>query len=679
MAKHSLVKQLANELASFAHSIGDERGDTAAQAVTYGALLSRLASGCNSTDCVHEILDRFDLDHLRAYYSAQGRDTSVYFYEEFLRAYDKANSAKRGIYYSPPEVVSCIVRGAADLLLGRFDTSLDDVLILDPCCGIGTFPHFIETQTDFHPQMIGLELNPATCSLASCILKHCEVIQADGLEDIELPLVGRPLVVIGNPPYSGHSANSGKIADLLADYRAGLNERNPKWLQDDYVKFIRMAQHRVEQAGQGIVAFITNHSFIFNPTFRAMRQSLMRSFDEIYILDLHGNAKKLEMCDDEPDENVFPIQMGVAISFMVKVTNEPGCRVFYSDIKGSKDGKLKTLSEMALEKTPWTGIDTGIPHFSFTVRDADLQEEFYSFPSVTELFGASSVGFVTSRDSFAIDSDKDALVNRIAALRDGAVSDDILRNEMGAGDLDIERARRELQADPDWQRNVVEVLYRPFDRRWAYYSRAIMERPRLPFMENLMQDNVALAVGRAGHATGSAQWDVVFCTDRPADLNLFRRGGALLLPRFAYMNGAKASNIRIDNVDHDQLFAYIYALLHSTLYRQRYADMLSLDFPRIPIPHDDLLLSRLAELGGELIDLHLMRRQADDLHVDQCEGLTIGGYRIPQKFVDDRRNRGLSEQEDALFGRIAAVVSATVAVQARIDGFVTCSLPWKQQ
>ncbi len=338
-------------------------------------------------------------------------------------------------------------------------------MVMDPCCGIGTFFRYIENNLSPRPEMIGAELMSVPCELASRLLGECRILRADSLQDIELHTGGKTLVILGNPPYSGHSANVGQITEMVADYRAGLQERNPKWLQDDYVKFMRMAQHRVDEAGSGVVAFITNHSYIFNPTFRSMRASLMRSFDAIHVLDLQGNAKRAEKA---PDENVFPIQMGVGISFLIKTSDVEKCAVMYAETRGTRQSKMDALARMDFSSTPWREVDAVKPFYLFTPTDRKLQEEFYGFSSLFHLFGESSVGFVTSRDRFAIDFDREALLNRIADLRRDDIPLEEIRSAYPIGDLDLEKARRELQADEDWQDCAVEALYRPFDRRWAY-------------------------------------------------------------------------------------------------------------------------------------------------------------------------------------------------------------------
>jgi len=645
----------------------------AAQALAYGAFLHRLGidakpvlgqfSDSQAIAHLNEVLDSPGFVQAVDEYEREGKDPAIYFFEDFLRACDPANARKRGVHYSPPEVVSYIVRSADAILRMHFSKSLDDAIVLDPCCGVGTFLRHIEQRTDFQPQKTGFELMPLPWIIASCLLDDCDIQEINGLSDIEIETGERTLVILGNPPYSGHSSNAGAIADLLANYREGLTERNPKWLQDDYVKFIRMAQHRIETAGRGVVAFITNHSYLFNSTFRAMRGSLMRTFDEISILDLHGNVKRLQLSD----ENIFPIQMGVAISLFIKTSDSPECRVRYAGLQGNRSEKLSYLEQMNYSNTPWVDVPTEKPFFTFIPHDSDLRDEFYDFSSLFDIFGESSIGFVTSRDAFAIGFTREDVLERIYKLRAGKISDEELRRSYGVGDLDIASTRRELREDPNWQDKIIEVLYRPFDHRWCYYSRTIMERPRLPFMENLMQENIALAIGRAGQVTGSKEWDVIFCTNRPADLNLFRRGGAMLFPRYVYEGSTRRSNIKIGIPDPDALFYYIYALLHSAAYRKRYAELLDIDYPRIPIPAD---ISELAALGEELISIHLMR-EFNPTQSDSNASIQIGGYEIPAKYIKDHKSQG-----DNVLPRIKLAVMRTIEISKRIDEAIELKPPW---
>ena len=690
MANGAGAKELALKLAEAAREIRETWGDFRAQTVTYGLLLRRWGAGAGSDNLLHDfsdsravsrverVLDSADLRTVADCYAQEGKDADVYFYEQFLRAYSPREAKTRGVRYTPPEVVSYIVRAASSILEEHFGESLGEAVVVDPCCGVGTFPRYIQKHTRHAPRVIGVELMRAPCAIASSLAGEGEARCVDFLEETDLDIGRNTLVILGNPPYSGHSSNAGKISDLVADYRAGLNERNPKWLQDDYVKFIRMAQDRVESAGRGIIAFITNHSYAFNPTFRVMRSSLMRSFNEIYVLDLHGNAKRVEKAGDGgPDENVFPIQMGVAISLFVKRSNAAHCAVKYGEIRGSRQSKLAKLAAMDLHNTPWREAAWHAPFFLFTPSDGLRTDEYARFVPVTEIFESSCVGFVTSRDRFAVDFEKDTLLERISTLRNPSVAAERIRSEYPVGDLDIEKARRILLEDPEWEAKAVEVLYRPFDRRWAYCSRAVMERPRLPFMENLLRENIALAIGRAGQATGSELWDVAFCTDRPADLNLFRRGGAMLFPRYIWEDGLRRSNVKIESCDADLLFNFMYAILYSIVYRRRYAELLKIDYPRIPIPRDAAAIRKLAQLGSELMSVHLMRDgPRSPLEEDEDVSMRIGGYEIPGKYIAYRRCRGLPMLAAQTYARVRGAAAETAAIQARIDEAIRTDSPW---
>lgn len=724
------ARELARQLADATREAGREYGDSPAQALAYLLLARRWgelidpAQAFPNPDAarqIEEALDSTDIAAVADDYSAAGRDPVVYFHEEFIRACSPRLASARGVHYTPPEVVSYIVRAAASALESNFDCDLNESVVVDPCCGVGTFLRHIARNTAWRPRMIGLELIESTAAIALQLVPQAEIACADFLDHPPSPQPSPAqrgegvLVILGNPPYSGHSANSGKIAELMADYKTGLREKNPKWLQDDYVKFIRQAQHWIDRAGRGIVAFITNHSFTFNPTFRAMRESLMNSFDEICMLDLGGNAKLAR----SGDENVFPIQMGVAITLLIKQgkrrlgsaasfvgcghgqTQRPELRrrarvafiasfdgaqdaklceqsmflqLKYAALRGTKESKLAALAKLGYADTPWEDIRPISPFRLFTPTNGMASSRYARFVSLSGIFEQSCVGFVTSRDAFAVDFDRNALLQRIADLRDPGISPASIRERYPVGDLDIESARRELLNDLWWQERAVEVLYRPFDRRWAYLSQAVMERPRLSFMENMLRENIALAVGRAGHATGSSQWDVVFITDRPTDLNLFRRGGAMLFPRYLYDKGKRRSNIKIDSHDPDLVIPYIYAVLHSGAYRERFADFLAIDFPRIPFTDNCSLFSEIAAIGERLMSAHLIRHDYSPGAVAAASNarpnIVIGGYKLPRKYVDNRRGRVLMPHEEYHVAQIEAAIVETERIRRSLDALI---------
>jgi predicted helicase len=221
------------------------------------------------------------------------------------------------------------------------------------------------------------------------------------------------MVVIGNPPYSGESFNKGDFAKgLVANYKVEpggkekLKERNPKWINDDYVKFIALAEHMIEKNGEGVLGFITNHSYLDNPTFRGMRWHLSKTFNKIYILDLHGNMKKREVAPDgSKDENVFDIEQGVSIILGVKkvTLNDEPAKLYRSDLWGKRQDKYDILSSSRLDSIEWQKINLDPHQYGFTFdKDLKIQAEYNQGICVTDLFPVNSVGIVTARDSMSI-------------------------------------------------------------------------------------------------------------------------------------------------------------------------------------------------------------------------------------------------------------------------------------
>ncbi|MFZ1978176.1 MAG: N-6 DNA methylase, partial [Bacteroidota bacterium] len=381
-------------------------------------------------DDIAEVLHAADVNKIldEYYRKGKGEDPIVHFYETFLNIYDPNTREKRGVYYTPEPVVKYIVRAIHDLLKTHFDLpdglASKELTLLDPAGGTLTFPaeaiklaveefvgkygdagktklikdqilkNFYAFELMMAPYAIGHikisflleELGYTmqeddrfklylTNTLDMEDLKQTEIPGLESLSD-ENHLAGQIkqkepiLVILGNPPYSGHSANSNDWTErLLKEDIDGatsyytvdgqpLGEKNPKWLQDDYVKFLRFAQWKIHKAGQGIVGMITNHSYLDNPTFRGMRQSLMKTYNEIYIIDLHGNSLKKETTvDGGKDENVFDIQQGTAIAILVKNKNGKGCKAYHRDIYGLREEKYDWLEKKAFKKKDYETLD----------------------------------------------------------------------------------------------------------------------------------------------------------------------------------------------------------------------------------------------------------------------------------------------------------------------------------
>ena len=319
------------------------------------------------------------------------------------------------------------------------------------------------------------------------------------------------MVILGNPPYSGHSSNKGEwIRGLLRGRDGelgtdnyfmvdgeGLGESNPKWLNDDYVKFIRFAQWRIERTGEGMLGYVTNHSYLDNPTFRGMRQSLMRTFNEIYLLDMHGNTKKREIAPDgSRDENVFDIQQGVAVGLFVKHKNDSSqARVFHADLWGGRDtgcdgGKYGWLDKNDVETTKWSELSPKSPLYLFVPIDDKLSEEYNEGKKLTDVFSVSSVGIVTARDKLAIQWTAEDMEHVVSDFLELSVEE--VRNLYNLGedtrDWKVELAQQDLRTPPDLKAHITQILYRPFDTRYTCYtgkSRGFICMPRPGVMHHM--------------------------------------------------------------------------------------------------------------------------------------------------------------------------------------------------
>ena len=274
------------------------------------------------------------------------------------------------------------------------------------------------------------------------------------------------LIILGNPPYSGHSENIGKwiSKEVKAYYKADgkpLKEKNTKWLQDDYVKFIRFAQWKIDKAGKGILAFITNHGYLDSPTFRGMRQSLTKSFDKIYLLNLHGNSHRKEICPDgTKDENVFDIQQGVVIQFYVKTENiHKKAEIHYADLWGLRPYKYNWLYSTTLE--PQHGKVCNLTRqYLFVPREEKLLKQYKDFVSLEEIFRIKTMGIQTHRDNFVIDFDKDVLQARIETFRDKTVPDKTIQESFSLNEKDdwkINEKRLKVREDNSWESKIVEI------------------------------------------------------------------------------------------------------------------------------------------------------------------------------------------------------------------------------
>ena len=502
------------------------------------------------------------------------------------------------------------------------------------------------------------------------------------------------MVMIGNPPYSVSSQNNGKwITNLVADYKKNLNERNIQPLSDDYIKFIRLAQYYIEQNKEGVLAFISNNSFIDGIIHRQMRKELLRAFDKIYILDLHGNSRKKETASNgSKDENVFDIMQGVSINIFVKTSHDDkkDAELFHFDILGTREEKYSFLNEHSLQSVSWQQLTPQAPQYFFVPKDFALQEEYEKGFAIGTLMSFNSSGVKTHHD------------------------------------------KELVSTNPYNSDNNSPYTYRPFDNQWIDYDLNKVVRHRYKYMQHLLKNNISLIVGPQGQAVGEMPWNVVFISKYLVDTNIFYRGGGIVFPLYIYKENmgeeermvnfdkklydeiAKGLNylpcydddIRIDPTSEyngvlypQDLLDYIYAVLHSPSYRERYKEFLKIDFPRIPYPKDWEKFRDLAELGEELRLLHLMEDLPSKLSVtfpkpgsaqvdcyrweqnkvyindeqyfdgvpESAWNFYIGGYQPAQKWLKDRKGRTLSFDDIKHYRQIIYVLQQTERIMQEID------------
>ena len=547
------------------------------------------------------------------------------------------------------------------------------------------------------------------------------------------------MVMIGNPPYSVSSQNKGEwIQGLLDSYKKNLNERKLN-LDDDYIKFIRLGQHYVEKNGSGILAYISNNSFIDGITHRQMRLSLMQVFDEIYILDLHGNSRKQEVAPDgSKDENVFDIMQGVSINIFVKTGHkEKGelAKVFHHNIFGTREDKYSCLNDATLSSIQWTELTPTVPYYFFVPKDFSVQDEYENGFKIDELMIACNSGIQTKRDDFVYQFSKQKIEQVISTLKNCDVEE--CREKLVIGDDGV--AWKVLWAKQDVvmkDGQFAQVLYRPFDLRWTYYtgkSSGFMARPRMPEAAQLLKANIALLAVRNTRRDMSNNYFVANTLVDKDGISSF--DNCRFFPLYLYqenmgqeervVNFNKALYDRIaqglnylpcydDNILVDptseyngvlypqDLFDYIYAVLHSPSYRERYKEFLKIDFPRIPYPTDWERFRDLVEKGEELRQLHLMEDMpsktgitfpvAGSLQVDcyrwqenrvyinaeqYFDGVPesawqffIGGYQPAQKWLKDRKGMTLSFEDVKHYGRIIYVLQQTERIMQEIDEII---------
>lgn len=679
------------------------------------------------------------------------RDPGLHFYEEMMAAYDQASRRKLGVYYTPQPIVDFIVRGVEDILIDKFNLpegfASTKVKALDFAAGTGAFittmvrkavskgvpgDHIADRFTGFE-----YSLTPAcvaNVNLAS-ESKRCTgslVKVADTLKNPTLPTgMGDALVIVGNPPYNGHSRNNGEfITNLIKDYRfidgQPLNEKK-NGLNDDYVKFIRFAQNKMDQVEEGVVGIITNHGFLDNPTFRGMRQSLLETFQQIYILNLHGNVKKRDKSSQGlKDGNIFNVQQGVCITFFIKKPKLEQ-KIYYADLRGTKDEKFQFCDEKTLLSINWKQLQPTSPNYLFIPFDNRMGEKYNEYWSLRDIFAQNSSGVKTDRDSLTIDFNEEELMRRVKEF--SSLPTEIARTKYNLGkdsrDWKISYAQKSLKESNLSPEHLCDINYRPFDTRKIYYnrhSRGFISQPAYKIMRHMLIDeNIGLTFVRQIKA---GAWQHSFVTKNLMEsAYISNKTGEFnyIAPLYCFLDSSSEALSmgpnKIENLTSsfrqwidqhyqyryspEKILGYIYAILHSPTYREAYHEFLKMDFPRVPFAKHPRTFEKLSALGWDMVQVHLMKRvpkyglgkyvgtgdsqvtkiihcdKDQKVYINHSQSFSnvplklwefqIGGYQVLRKYLTSRKGRIMSTEEIKNFENIVNILAFTDNQMRTID------------
>ncbi len=456
------------------------------------------------------------------------------------------------------------------------------------------------------------------------------------------------MVVLGNPPYSGESSNKGEwITNLIDVYKqepsgGRLNEKNPKWINDDYVKFIRYAEQFIEKNNTGILAYINNHSFLDNPTFRGMRWHLLNTFDKIYIIDLHGNAKKKETSPGgSKDENVFDIQQGVSINLFIKTNKKRKnqlAEVYHYDLYGKREYKYQFLAEHNLENIDFSRLELQAPFYFFVKKDFGLSKKYDKGFSITELFNVNNVGIVTARDNLTIRDTTSEIMNTVNdfAYLDTETARQKYKLGKDVRDWTVAWAQKDLITSQLCPEKIIPINYRPFDVRYTYYtgkSKGFHCYPRHETMKHFIdRDNFGLLLCKQFKAF--PEYHHIFICNNCFESSIVSNKTSEIsygFPLYIYedldnsrhpnfnneiiQKFAKGLQLKFteEKTDEKNTFApidvldYIYAILHSPKYRETYKEFLKIDFPKVPYPTDTIKFWKLVKLGSKIRLIHSLK------------------------------------------------------------------------
>ncbi len=744
------------------------------------------------------------------------QDPFLNFYELFLTTYDRVKKDKLGVYYTPESVVSFIIRNLDFILKEKIAINegflKNDLKVLDFACGTGTFILTLidyiklELEKSHRSNLFKSEIRDHILKnvygfeilMVPYIISHLRIHEFLESYDYDyqdnqtdrariyltntLTNVRSPntnflmkfddeannaftaknqtdiMVIMGNPPYSNYSQNKSKDGNNFTWIGEKIQIYKPKGekklnLDDDYIKFIRFACWKLERVSKGVIGIITNNSFLSGITHRKMRKELINMFDEIYILNLHGNGNIGEMCPDgSVDDNVFNIRdAGVNISFFIKKDNTKNkqAKIFYSDLYGKKNYKYNYLYDNDIQNidfeelnynefnsefstTKWGKTTVEINHeeillfgdgwnFFSPSKSMDLIKKYGEFWGIKDIFDNAGTGIKTERDNLSIHFDEESIRTVIDDFNTLELNELRVKYVIKADSRDWSITRAKDDVQNNYQKNLyTKILYRPFDFRYTFYtgtSRGFIGTPSYNISKNFKQDNLGIVFKR--QFKDGVKFNYAFVTDKMSESCLFESAYAnnSCAPLYIYPDELLKDENRIVNFTDkfsefiamkyssdtpEEILYYIYAVLFSPTYREKYEDLLRLDFPRIPFTDDMEVFNKLKKLGKRLASIHLLKeRPTNEIARFECTSqdflvtksvfiddkvwindsvcfsniseeiwkYEIGGYQVLQKWLDYRKKAEytLTNTDLKHFMRIVDVLGETIELQVEID------------
>ena len=700
-------------------------------------------------------------------------DPFIYAYEYFLKEFDAKTRNARGVFYTPIEAVRYIIKSIDEILKDKLNISDgiygEEVHILDFAAGTGTFmlgaierafenakkngisgvwenivsdfilkrlygfeflivpyvlAHFRiheylkDLNYDYKKKdRLQLYLTNTLDNSAGGQVKMFPQMQAESDNAYKIKNEEPILVIMGNPPYNNKSEEINRkewIENLLKDYKENLNEKKIN-LDDDYIKFIRFAHWKMEKIKKGMIGIIVNNSFISGVTHREMRRKLMQTFDEIYILDLHGNVNKGERCPDgSMDFNIFNIKnVGVCIALFVKtgLKNNKNKGIYFNEVFGTQDYKRKYLINKSVSKIKkWKKLKDDKKYHFFTKVKSNKKYRI-EFIGLNKIFKEINNGIETKRDKLFIDFNKNKLTERMLKISNFDF-DENFKNEYKAYSTDGYDFYNKIKTI-EFNKNDIKIIhYRPFDFRYICFNEWLARR-RIKIMKHFIdKENIGLVFTRI---VTSKKFHHAFISDKIIDQHV-NSGRDYIAPLYLYEENS-ASEFKLDSSckpnwtnsfkeflknyisdNPKEIFNYIYAILYSPTYRENYKEDLKYDYPRIPFTKDKNIFDRLQKLGEELIDLHLLKKvpqsnagypnkgehkisyskyneEEKRLYINEKQyfenvkkevyNYSIGGYKPIEKYIKAREILTLKDISHLI--KVIAVIERTIYLQEEID------------